>query len=187
MKATQSQLSFAVGSHVALEFGGHDVIGRVIEDFGPIGVRGRHILKVEAYLPLDEMMILEIPAEEVTEAKCQGHENGFRHLDPNIAVLDAYDLGIKLMDSPAPPPPGSPSEPRLYVFVSVRGSESGRDVGSIHYARSRTYLLGGFPSSEADRRRLTAAVLDRLERDVERLVAGDLHSSEEEPIFLQAS
>jgi len=48
-------------------------------------------------------------------------------------------------------------------------------------------LTGGFPSSEADRRRLTAAVFERLERDVKLLVAGDLHSSEEEPIFLQES
>ena len=184
MKATQSQTRFAVGGYVKLEFGGRDVIGRIVEDLGAIGVRGRQLLRIEAYLPLDEVMTFDFPAEEVTEAICHGHENGFRHLDPNIVALDTYDLGIRLMDSSVPAPPGSPWEPRLYVFVSVRVLESGRDVGSIHYARSRTYLTGGFPSSEGDRRRLTAAVLERLERDVELLAAGDLPSSEEEPIFL---
>jgi len=187
VKATQSETRFVVGGHVKLEFGGRDVIGRIVEDLGNIGVRGRQLLRIEASLPLDKVMTFELPAEEVTEAKCHGHENGFRHLDPNIAALDSYDLGIKVMDYATPPPPGTPSEPRLYVFVCVREFESGRDYESIHYARSRTYLTGGFPSSEADRRRLTAAVFERLERDVKLLVAGDLHSSEEEPIFLQES
>ncbi len=186
MKATQSQPHVAVGAHVTLEFGGRQLIGRIIEDLGPIGVHRRRILKVETSLPLGESMIIEIPAEELSQARCHGHLNSFNHFDPGIAALGPYDLGLKLMDSPAPPPPGSPSEPRLYIFVSVLEFESGQDHGTIHYARSRTFLTNGFPSSESDRQRLTTEILQRLEADIGRLVDGDLQTSEEEPIFLQA-
>lgn len=87
VKATQSETRFVVGGHVKLEFGGRDVIGRIVEDLGNIGVRGRQLLRIEASLPLDKVMTFELPAEEVTEAKCHGHENGFRHLDPNSAEI----------------------------------------------------------------------------------------------------
>lgn len=185
MQATLPERSFAVGEHVKLQFGRHDVVGRVIEDYGPIGLHGRQLLRVEAYLPLDERVILDMPAEELAEARCHGHLNGFRHLDPGISSLEPYDLGLKRMDEPAPPPPGSPSEPRLYLFVSVRGLDPLRDRGTIHYARSRTFLRDGFPSSDDDRRRFLDAVIHRLEDDIAHLVAGELHTSEATPIFLR--
>jgi hypothetical protein len=170
---------------VKIEFGGRELIARIVEDLGLIGVRGRQLVRVEAYFPSDEVVTLEVPAEEVSEARCHGHLNGFRHFDSGIASLDAYDLGIKLMDHDAPPPPGSPSEPRLYVFVSVHQFVSDEPFGTIHYARSRTFLRDGFPSSEDDRWRLTADILERLEGDVSQLVEGKLETSEEEPIFVQ--
>lgn len=184
MRATQRERSFAVGQHVKLQFGRHDVVGRVIEDYGPIGLHGRQLVRVEAYLPLDERVILDMPAEELAEARCHGHLNGFRHFDPGIRSLVTYDLGLKQMDDPAPPPPGSPSEPRFYLFVSVRELDPLRDRGTIHYARSRTFLRDGFPSSEDDRRRFLDAVVHRLEEDVAALVRGELHTSEATPIFL---
>lgn len=187
MRATRTHERSVAGDQVTMEFGGREVLGRIVEDLGPIGVRGRRILRVEAYLPPDALVMLDVPAEELPAQKCQGHLNGFHHLDPRIASLEKYDLGIKLMDDHSPPPSGSPSEPRLYLFVSVRALESPHDYGTITYARSRTFLHDGFPSSEVDRRRLTGAVIGRLARDVDELVGGGPQTSEEQPIFLNAA
>lgn len=116
---------------------------------------------------------------------CLGrHTNDFEHFDPQIAALEKYDLGIKMQDEAAPPPTGSSSEPRLYLYVSVVDTEANDDYPSIDYARSRTYLRDGFPSSEADRAKMLDDVVARLEQDVEALVRGELASSEEEPVFV---
>lgn len=94
--------------------------------------------------------------------KCLGyHLNEFKHFDSRIPDMTSYDLGIKIRDDEAPPPSGSRSAPRLYLYVSVKELESQRDLGTIHYARSRTYLRDGFPSSQADRERLQADVTGR--------------------------
>lgn len=117
--------------------------------------------------------------------KCLGHVNDFNHLDSGIPEMAVYDLGIKFRDDDLPPPPGSRSEPRLYLHVSVKELKSQRDFGTIHYARSRTYLRDGFPSSQADRDRLQADVIGRLHNDVNALVTATLKSSEENPIFIK--
>ncbi len=118
--------------------------------------------------------------------KCLGHVNDFKHLDSGIPEMAAYDFGIKFRDDHLPPPAGSRSEPRLYLHVSVKELKSQRDFGTIHYARSRTYLRDGFPSSQADRDRLQADVIGRLCDDVDALANGRIKSSEEEPIFLRS-
>ena len=118
--------------------------------------------------------------------KCLGyHENKFTHFDSGISEMAAYDLGIKIRDDEAPPPLGSRSEPRLYLYVSAKELKSQRDLGTIHYVRSRTYLQDGFPSSQADRERLQADVIGRLHDDVNALANGKLKSSEEDPIFIR--
>ncbi len=119
--------------------------------------------------------------------KCLGHVNEFQHFDPGIPEMATYDLGIKMRDDQAPPPPGSPSEPRLYLYVSVKELGSQRDLGTIHYARSRTYLRDSFPSSQADRERLQSDVIGRLHGDVKELADHKLKSSEEEPIFIRSN
>jgi hypothetical protein len=68
------------------------------------------------------------------------HQNDFQHFEPGIPELADYDLGIKMVYNEAPPPPGSRSEPRLYLYVSVLELRNQRDHGSIHYARSRTFF-----------------------------------------------
>jgi hypothetical protein len=118
--------------------------------------------------------------------KCIGHHvNEFKHFDSGIPEIATYDLGIKIRDDEAPPPLGSRSEPRLYLYVSVKELESQRDFGTINYARSRTYLRDGFPSSQADRGDFQAAVIGRLHDDVNGLANGKLKSSEEDPIFIK--
>lgn len=113
--------------------------------------------------------------------KCLGyHENKFTHFDSGISEMADYDLGIKLRDT-------EPPDQVLYLYVSVKELQSQRDFGSIHYARSRTYLRDGFPSSQADRERLQADVIARLRDDVNALVNGKLKSSEENPIFIKPS
>ncbi len=118
--------------------------------------------------------------------KCLWHHvNEFKHFDSGIPEMAAYDLGIKIRDDEAPAPAGSGSEPRLYLYVSVKELESQRDFGTIHYARSRTYLRDGFPASQADQERLQADVSGRLRDDVNALAKGKLKSSEEDPIFIK--
>ncbi len=118
--------------------------------------------------------------------KCLGqHVNEFEHFDSGVPELSTYDFGIKLRDDKAPPPLGSRSEPRLYIYVSVKELKSQRDFGTLHYARSRTYLRDGFPSSQADQQRLQLDVIGRLKCDVNALINGKLKSSEEDPIFIK--
>jgi len=117
------------------------------------------------------------------------HVNGFQHFDPSIEGLEDFDLGIKFHDNPAPPPPGSPREPALFVFVSVFQRSPERDLRTIHYCRSRTFLQDGLlrdgrPSSPADRAATVSAILGRLVNDVASLAGGDLATSEKDPIWV---
>jgi len=115
------------------------------------------------------------------------HLNGFQHFDPPVEGLEDFDLGINFHDNPAPPPLGSPREPALFVFVSVFQRSPERDLGTIYYCRSRTFLQNGLlrdgrPSSPADRGTTVSAILGRLVRDVASLAGGDLTTSEKDPI-----
>jgi hypothetical protein len=115
------------------------------------------------------------------------HVNGFRHFDPLVEGLKDFDLGIKFHDNPAPPPTGSLREPGLFVFVSVFQPSLERDLGTIHYCRSRTFLQDGLPrdgrpSSPTDRAATVSAILSRLVSDVASLAGGDLTTSETDPI-----
>lgn len=118
------------------------------------------------------------------------HTNGFEHFNHQIPELEQYDLGIKMKDDPAPPPPESPFEPRLNLYVSVRklnGEKLSAEKGvveTIDYARSRSYLSDGFPSSESDKANLRSDVLARLREDIEALVTGNLNTSEKQPKFI---
>jgi hypothetical protein len=77
-----------------MEFGGREVLGRIVDDLGPIGVRGRRLFRIEAYLA-PELETLDVPEEELRPQRCLGHRNGFHHFDPGSAPLEPYDLGIK--------------------------------------------------------------------------------------------
>jgi hypothetical protein len=116
--------------------------------------------------------------------KCFGHLNNFEHFDHGISSLEGFDIGIKFRDEKSPPPPETPSEPRLYLYISIIEIESRQDLGTIHYARSRTYLQNGFPSCEVDRESMKSSVLSRLSTDIESRIKGNLHSSDENPIFI---
>lgn len=111
------------------------------------------------------------------------HQNDFQHFDSGISDLNDYDLGIKMRYNEAPPPLGVPSEPRLYLYVSVR--DLNRDLGTIYYARSRTYLKDKPPGGKGDEERLKSDVLGRLAADVKALMAGTL-TSDENPIFVRS-
>lgn len=58
-----------VGDLVVVHFGTRDIEGRVVEDLGRIGVRGRQLVRVRAVQPVeygpDEF---EMPAEELQVA-----------------------------------------------------------------------------------------------------------------------
>jgi len=112
---------------------------------------------------------------------CMGHTNDFQHFDCKIA--EAFDLGIKMRDDPAPP---CHSEPVLYLYVSVTEIPSGNHLeGSIVYARSRTFLGNRYPSSTDDRERLKSdVILLRLANDIRQFSDGTLKTSDKNPIFM---
>lgn len=51
MATASRALPFHEGDRVRFDFGGHQVTGKIIEDRGPLGVRGRRLYRVE--LPMD--------------------------------------------------------------------------------------------------------------------------------------
>lgn len=73
MKSNQDQQTtapakFRVGDHVRLQYPGGLVEAVITEDRGPIGVRGRRLMRVEI---LDEEVpgrVLELPEEELVPA-----------------------------------------------------------------------------------------------------------------------
>src|SRR5262245_37345406 len=111
------------------------------------------------------------------------HQNDFQHLDSQIPDLVNYDLGIKLLYNETQP--GIRSEPRLYLYVSVRELKTPQNLHTIHYARSRTYLKDKPPGGQADKDSLRRDVVCRLAADVKAPAGGALKSSEEEPIFVK--
>ena len=55
---------FHVGDQVSFQFGARRVVGEVVEDRGKIGVGGRRLLRVNA--PMDsEPLIIELPEEDL--------------------------------------------------------------------------------------------------------------------------
>lgn len=56
---------FGVGDIVSFSFGLRNVAAQIIEDRGPIGVKGRRLYRVRFDQSADEPIDLEIPEEEV--------------------------------------------------------------------------------------------------------------------------
>jgi len=56
-----------VGSLVKMRFGADNVVATVIEDRGPLGVGGRHLVRVRFHLEaVEEPVETEVPAEELS-------------------------------------------------------------------------------------------------------------------------
>jgi len=100
----------------------------------------------------------------------------------DIALHD-YHFGYKFEDCENPPPIKLPHEPRLYLYISVKHSEL-EETMTICYARSRTNLMNGFPSTQEDRNDLMNIVKSRLSIDAVQLLAGDLQISREKPMYV---
>jgi len=117
------------------------------------------------------------------------HIDGFQHFDPPVSGLENFDLGISYFDDPVPPPPGSSSEPALFIKISVFQISPERDLGIIYYCRYRTFLHDGLRrdgtgSSSTDRAETLNSVLQRLHMDVALLTEGRLSSSKAAPIVV---
>ncbi len=57
---------YSLGDRVRFSFGPQMVEGTVIEDRGPIGVKGRNLYSIRfGFDPQSEEMIVELPAEEM--------------------------------------------------------------------------------------------------------------------------
>lgn len=59
---------FKVGDRVRFRLGAHSVVGRVIEDRGPIGIDGRQLVRVEVELDPTYLREFELPAALLTAA-----------------------------------------------------------------------------------------------------------------------
>lgn len=56
---------FHVGDRVRFEFGFVKVIGKIIEDYGPLGVRGRHLYRVELPMDPDEPHLASLSEDDM--------------------------------------------------------------------------------------------------------------------------
>jgi hypothetical protein len=54
-----------VGDTVRFHFGSHAIVGRVIEDRGPIGVGGRRLYGISYDLGADHPYYVELPAADI--------------------------------------------------------------------------------------------------------------------------
>ena len=59
---------FKVGDRVRFKLGGHQVVGRVVEDRGFIGVDGRQLVRVEVEVDPTYLREFELPAALLTAA-----------------------------------------------------------------------------------------------------------------------
>jgi hypothetical protein len=64
-RRTQTEISLSVGTLVKFMFGGHEVHATVIEDRGPVGAKGRRILRIRLELAATDPIELEVPADDV--------------------------------------------------------------------------------------------------------------------------
>lgn len=61
----QSEPKFHVGESVSFEFGLRQVRGKIVEDRGPLGVKGRRIYGVQLDMDPLESMFFELPEDEL--------------------------------------------------------------------------------------------------------------------------
>lgn len=62
----------AVGSRVSFHIGSAKMKGRIIEDRGPIGIKGRRLVRVQVIRkasPADQTPTFELPADDLVLAK----------------------------------------------------------------------------------------------------------------------
>src|SRR5437762_2746085 len=65
MSTIRENSSFHVGDRVRIDLGRHKLTGVVVEERGPLGVRGRNVYQVRVPMdPLDPMMV-ELPEDEI--------------------------------------------------------------------------------------------------------------------------
>jgi hypothetical protein len=65
MKRASHQHDLDVGATVKFMFGGHEVRATVIEDRGPVGAKGRRILRIRLELAATDPIEFEVPADDV--------------------------------------------------------------------------------------------------------------------------
>jgi len=65
MATASKALPFRVGDRVRFEFGSGKVIGKILEDHGPLGVRGRHLYRVELPMDPDEPYIAALSEDDI--------------------------------------------------------------------------------------------------------------------------
>ena len=67
MSRRSQQALPGLGAKVTVQFGGRDVEAEVIEHRGPIGVGGRHLLRVRVQVDEANAVEFELPATDVVE------------------------------------------------------------------------------------------------------------------------
>jgi hypothetical protein len=63
-----SQTTFKVGNRVRFRLGAHNVLGRIVEDRGNIGVNGRRLFRVEVQLDPTYVQVFELPIDALKPA-----------------------------------------------------------------------------------------------------------------------
>ena len=107
----------------------------------------------------------------------KGHENGFEHFQLPEPTLQDFDLGMKCDLLPA----DSSRGPAVLVHVSLFQVSTERDLGSLHYIRTRSFLGGKDSPTGRDRSATLDAIRTVLPLHIAQLVQDPLGFRRNEP------
>jgi hypothetical protein len=121
------QPRFKVGDWVAFRFGARDVTARVIEDRGPIGVKGRRLYRISIASELGEPDAFELPGVDLEPAPLPDSTAVMNYLKGGglVAILRT-NLG------------GGPDQPRAWLTYTPSGKVT-------HTLLADQGLIGGAP------------------------------------------
>jgi hypothetical protein len=121
---TTAPAKFRVGDWVSLEYGPQRVLGQVVEDRGPLGVKGRRLYGLSVTLG-DETFPIEVPEDDLKPVTAPSPQEVKEYLKGGglVTILRANLSGGK-------------HQPRAWLLARLRG-------GVIHTFTQSRGLVGG--------------------------------------------
>jgi hypothetical protein len=118
MSTTPKHTSFRIGDRVRIELGPRKLTGVIVDDRGPLGIRGRRLFDIEIPLDPEEPMRLVMREDEM-EAIAPGSESPpFIDKKKAIAYLANGGLHSMLLENMA----GGRNQPQAWLCLDTRGN-----------------------------------------------------------------
>ncbi len=118
MSTTRNSSSFHVGDRVKIDFGQQKLTGVIVEDRGPIGVRGRRLFRVEIPMEPDEPLMVELPENEMEVAPLSDAAGKSLTAEKIIEYLTNGGLISMLRSNIS----GGRSQPRVWLCLDNLGN-----------------------------------------------------------------